>query len=155
MKLNIESNDYFLNGYKTIVSNISSDVPEGIEVVYADFTNLDPLCKDGTVEEIIFNPPMNVLDRDLIVKCLEHWTTKLVKGGILKISFLDIRQIARAIYLGDISLAEAHCLTIGKNNELRTVSDYESVKNIFKNSSCKINLAKNFKFNIILEIEKK
>ena len=87
MKLNLECGNDFRSGYVNITSNpqIPENLPENLVVVPGHFTNLDPIITEP-VEEIVFNPFLNILVPNDIPQILGYWKSKLRKNGILKIT---------------------------------------------------------------------
>jgi hypothetical protein len=130
MKLNLECHNDLRNGYINIIKhpNLQSKPHDGINITVGDFKNLDQIIDDNSVEEIIFSPLMNVITPNEIPKVLHHWKNKLVVGGVVKISFVDVRRVGQAAHLGQLSLENIHYLILGQQNEFRTVLDIATAK---------------------------
>lgn len=134
MKINLEFNNNPLNGYVNISSK-SIDVAkttENAQIVPGVYFNLDPIIKDESVEEIIFNPPLNLLDPMKTIEILLHWHKKLRKNGVLKIFFVDIKQLAANIHQGLLPLVDIHHLIFGSQNEYKSILDISSFREAMK-----------------------
>jgi len=141
IKLNLESNGDFRHGYLNIVSKPIgvSDKHEGVEVIPGQFWNLDPVVKDESVDEIVFNPMLNIMNPEQMVQVVNHWTKKLKNEGKLYCWFIDHREVARMMYMDYIGLADAHRYFIGNNREIQTLSDCDTVVRSFKSAGYIIN----------------
>jgi hypothetical protein len=133
MKVTLESKNLPRQGYLNITSqpyhtdNLSND----IQIVSGLFSNLDPILKNETVEEIIFCDYLNKLGPNDMVKIISHWKSKLINGGILKLSYIDIRKICLLGDTGSLTLEELHNLTLGfENNQYRSILDFATFKKI-------------------------
>lgn len=139
MKLNLEGNP--LNGYKTVLSQpyqINQDTPQETDIVPGYFHKLDPICPDGEAEEIIFNPPLNILPANDIITVIEHWAKKLAANGILKINFIDIRLAGLLIHRSDLELQQIDMLIFGPAHEYQSVADTNVFKKLFEALGFKI-----------------
>lgn len=133
MKLNLEPNT-FLNGYINITSTVidTTKIHEGLKVIMGDFRNLSPVIDDNSAEEIIFGPYLNRVGPEEMVKILDHWGHKLINGGKLNLTFINIRKVSRDIYSGDLTLAQAHYFIYGEKGEMRTILDLPMVQEAAK-----------------------
>ena len=126
MKLNLEcATSQIQNGY----INTSIQPIDGVEnVVLCDYKNIDNICGDDDAEEIIVNPPLNVLLPTDLVQVLQHWGKKLNSEGVLKISFFDIRVIGKLIAEGTTDLQKTHMMILGPQNEFSSILDLPTLK---------------------------
>ena len=116
-------------GYKNIVSvpPVPEAMLEGAEICIGFYHNLDPVVNDDEAEEIVFSQPLNVLQPESLIQCLDHWYKKLKDDGVLKFYFLDIVRVSRAINNGEINHQDMHYAIFGKDYIYRSVLDVQSV----------------------------
>src|SRR5690606_34810960 len=98
-------------------------------VISGNFRNLDPLITNESCEEIIFNPLINIFDPKELSQVIVNWKNKLVKGGILSLTFINFPSVGLDAYLGKLSLPDTHKLTIGQYNEFRSIIDVNNLSN--------------------------
>jgi hypothetical protein len=125
MKLNLQCGTNLRNGWINVNShpiNIEQTTEE-VKFHIGDYRNLDSLVEDNSVEEIVFSQPMNVVKANEVIPILSNWRKKLKISSKLTISIFDTRRVARALYMSDISLADAHIYLLGANNEFQSIVD--------------------------------
>lgn len=134
MKLNLECGLDIRSGWINVSLSVIdvSKLPENAKFVVGNFSNLTPLVDDESVDEILFNPFLNVIDAESMVRLLKHWSDKLKVDGILNLKFFDIRRIGRGVHTGDLTLENTHNMIHGQNMEYRTLLDCEIFKKIAK-----------------------
>jgi hypothetical protein len=156
MKLNLECGTNIRNGYENINFGVVplNSISEGSRFVVGNYRNLDPIVDDGSCEEIVFNPPLNVLSPNEIVNVLNHWSRKLTGGGKLVVTFYDIRRIGRAAHSSELSLEDIHGMTLGNRNELKTVMDTAVIKLVASASGLLIESISPKQFTVTVELIK-
>lgn len=142
MKVNISSGRDIRSGYINVVehplADSLKDLSDTTSVIVGKYSNLDPIFKDGTLDEIVFNPPMNTVSPHDIIKVIQHWSKKLKVNGALKFSAIDIRLLGKALSDGSLDLEDTHMYIFGPNYEHRCVMDAESLKFIVSNLGFKV-----------------
>lgn len=161
IKVNIECGDKPRNGYINTVSNsatveqISKEYGDDIDVRLMSPQDALSIDEDKKVSEVIIGFYMNVFSPEDIGRFLSMWTERLSDEGVIKFKFIDARQVCRMGAFGNLSLGDLHKMMLGNESfQFKSVSDYESVKNMFNNSPCRIKYSKNANYEIYLEIEK-
>ncbi len=142
MKLNLEYGNQWLNGYVNISmwppQEIPKDLPEATQIIVGQVGNLDNCVDDNSAEEVIFNPLLNSIKPNDLLDILSHWYRKLKDKGILKISFVDVRLLARYIYNGEMNLQDVHNTVMGPNKQYESVLDLEIIKGVLLSGGFKI-----------------
>ena len=82
-----------------------------------DFTSLDWIAEDGTVEEIVALDCLEYLPTSQVKNTLANWVDKLSSGGTLKILVPDCFAIARAFAQGQFNLEDYLKMTFGTQIE--------------------------------------
>ena len=140
MKINLECGQDLRTGYININSDpLDSDVPEGIDFRVNDYRNLDPIVEDESVEELVCNGIIHRLYPNEILQVLAHYVNKLVPGGMLKLTFLDIRHVAREGHLNRMSLHDLHNYIFGSKHENKTIADVDTIKTALTRLNLNIN----------------
>jgi|GEM_PF-6127219 len=134
MKLALESKNNPINGYVNINNQPYQikDLPEGTTIIPGHYNNLDPVCKNSTVEEIIFFMPLNVMDPNNLIKIVNHWKDKLITGGIIQFFFVEIEKVCLLGYNGSISLEELHKLLLGNDGEHKCILNFSTIRELIK-----------------------
>ena len=79
-----------------------------------DMVNLDWLCGDGTVDEILALGVVQCVPTTGVGLCVRNWMVKLKKEGTLKIAVPDIIGIANAYAKGQMALSDFIKLMYGQ-----------------------------------------
>lgn len=161
IKFNVECGDSPRNGYVNTVSNpahmsrISPEMGDDIEITLCEHLKVHELHEDKKASEVIINFYLNVFAPSQIGEFLSKWVDKMCVGGILKIKFIDVRQVCRLGSFGHLPIQELHKMLLGpENGRFNVVSDYQSIKGLFNNTPCNIKYSKTDGIEIYLEIEK-
>lgn len=158
MKINLECGNNWRNGYLNISSWIPSDIPEDLPeetaIISGQSGNLDPVVEDNSAQEIVFNPPFNIVKPNDILDVLQHWQKKLKDGGILKIYFIDIRLSSRFIYSGELKLQDVHNIIFGANKEYESVIETEIMREVLSAIKFKILSISHKQFFVTIEAQK-
>jgi len=135
MKLNLQCGNLLRNGclnINTFSLPIHENVTEDTLFAIGDYKNIQPVVKDQKFEEIIFNPPFNIIEPAAILDYLNYLKGFLTENGILKIFFIDIRRVARALQCDEISLKDAHVLIFGLNYEQINLMEANIMRSVAK-----------------------
>ena len=134
MKINLECGKDIRNGYVNTNANpaLFVGVPEGVNFTVSGYENIDHIAKNGTVDEIIFGPPLNKLNPRTSIGVITGWKEKLKINGIIKFGFYDIRTIGLYAHRGSASLVDLHNTIFGQQNEYRSIMDTDLVINVIK-----------------------
>jgi hypothetical protein len=158
MKLNLECGNGLRNGYVNVsgrpIPDPPEDLPENTYIAFGKFYDLDPLAKDNTVNEIVFNPPLNVLPPETITEVLDHWNKKLTKNGVLRFSFIDFYLLARKFEAGDIDLQNGHMVVFGQNYSNKSLLDTSLIKTALPSLSYKVDFISTKDMFVIIEASK-
>lgn len=100
MKLNLGCGRMVLDGYVNVDVQASPRAPRPPEIVGVNITNLDAVCPDGTVDEIMLIHVIEHFYRWEIPPALEHWAAKLRPDGALIIEAPDIIKCAQNLLSG-------------------------------------------------------
>jgi hypothetical protein len=76
-------------------------------------------------EELVAHDVLDRFGPDQVDGVLEHWLSRLRRGGRITVSAVDAREVARALLNGTLALADANALLHGEQRndwELRRVS---------------------------------
>lgn len=153
MRVNLECGNDIRMGYCN-VNNMPVD-PKLIndeKFVLGNYKNLDELFDDNTVDEIIFNPKLNVVEPEAFVPTIEGWKKKLKIGGRLIIGFTDIRLLSREIHRGNIDLQGVHNLIFGDNNEYKNVMDLGVCQAVMTDLGFSIDIISPKDFSVSMEM---
>ena len=140
MKLNLECQNNLRNDYINISSTpIPGDLIAEHNCTFGigRYDNLSQIVEDESIEEIVFNKPINVIDPNNVMVCLQHWKNKLMVGGILKLYFIDIVKVSRDIVNGTRPLDQLHQMIFG-NYEFKSIISYPIIKNALNNLDMEI-----------------
>lgn len=135
MKLNLECGTDLRNGYLNIHSvtvPLNENVTKDTQFVVGYYNQLEPILKGQKVEEIVFNPPMNIFSPENLIGILQYWQQFLTENGIIHIFFIDIRRVARATQLELIPIQETHQLLFGPDYMHKSVIDSNTFKAMVK-----------------------
>lgn len=157
MKLNLECGSQLLNGYintsSVPIPNLDK-VPEETQFCISRYNNLDAIAENGSVDEIIFGQPINVINPNDIVDVLRHWWTKLTSGGKLTLQLLDIRRIGKESHRGSLNLQDIHSLVYGPNYTYKLITDTDIIKQILLDIGFKIMFVSIDNFTTVVEAVK-
>lgn len=135
MKLNLECGNLLRSGYINVHSHsisLNENVTEDMPFVLGHFKNIKPVFPNEKFEEIIFNLPLNILTPEDLLPVLSSWKELLEHNGILKVFFIDIRRVARATQIEEISIQDTHNLIHGENYIYKSIMDANIFKNVCK-----------------------
>ncbi len=97
MKLNLGCGNDLRNGYVNIdiapINNLDHQI---------DASNLDDVCNDEEVDEILAVNVLNMLSYKEILNVLQHWVDKLKPGGTIKVVVPDLVELSRAFLNGEL-----------------------------------------------------
>jgi hypothetical protein len=123
-----------------------------------DVTSLDWICAPGQADEIMANNVLPCLSYEIIDSVLEHWVSRLKKGGILKIAVPDLRWIARSLVEDTIDLPRAMTLLYGPQNHeysgFRSGYDLKVLCDRLISMGMKITIQRQMSFLAYIEAEK-
>jgi len=114
MKINICYTN--LNRHDTY-TNISPFASPDSGFLQVDIRNLDEICSDDEVKEILAVDVINYLTADDTIKSIQNWIKKLKCGGRLILVFDDIYEIARRIYVQILNNEEINHIIYGKQEK--------------------------------------
>ena len=149
MKINLLCGPNCKTDYWNIDHRINLCKPEGHKFSAGYYNNLDPLIEDESCEEVFVSEVLNILQPQEMIKVIEHWAKKVVKGGVLNIRFVDIFFAAQAIS-GKILNSESSNRVINGNGSFNSVLEFAAVKEVLGSLGLRINKLTS---NIITEIE--
>lgn len=110
-------------------TNISIYPTKNPNVITMDVRMLDKLIYDESADEVVADNIVNKIPPDQSLQVLGHWIKKVKKGGLFKISFLNIREISRLSCTYDMDLNQLHSLIFGHQNDNRSICDIGLMKN--------------------------
>lgn len=76
--------------------------------------DLSHTVDDGEAVEIIANEILEYHPGGVLDDVINNWLKKLAHGGTITLSTIDVREVARNIWLGTIDLDEANTLLYGE-----------------------------------------
>ena len=133
MKLNLECGESPRNGYLNITSRpLYGKFDTSTEILMGRFDNLNPIVEDNSCDIIVFNKVLNIMPPEVLFKVMSHWRDKLKVGGILKISYIDIRRLSLYMFRGDMDLGQIHNMVFGEDYINRSVLDLKTIQSTFK-----------------------
>lgn len=97
MKLNLGCGNDLRNGYVNIDITPINNIDRQIDV-----RNLDDVCNDESVDEILASNILNMIPFREVISVLQHWTDKLKPGGSLTIVVPDIVELSKALLNGQL-----------------------------------------------------
>ena len=108
MKVNISVGaSEFKNGYLNI-DPISK--PEGLDI---DIRKLDTIIGDAECTEFIAEDVLDYLEKSEAESVLEHWISKIRKGGKIVVGGIDAYEVSKMFYQQKITLEEFNTLIHG------------------------------------------
>ena len=108
MKVNITvGSSEFKNGYLNI-DPISK--PDGLDI---DIRKLDTIIEDAECTEFKAEDVLDYLEKSEAESVLEHWTSKVRKGGKIVIGGVDAYEVSKMFYQQKITLEEFNNLIHG------------------------------------------
>lgn len=115
MKINLllDNKDGVLNGYLNI-DPLSENCPSRIA---GDVSNLDFICDNGEVEEILAYNIIEYFHFSLVDGIFNNWLSKLKVGGKLFVSIIDINELSRIYYLNKINLDKFNNIIFGEQKK--------------------------------------
>jgi hypothetical protein len=156
MKVNLFG-DTLRNGYLNIVPEVSGDLselPEDTQVMVGNIDSLNSTFENNSVEEIVFNPPLNVLQPTQLVGVLQQFNTKLKKDGRLKIGFFDIRRLGRFIANGELTLQQVDGFIFGPQHQYQCLVDTNVLEAVLKGVGYQIDILSSKDFIVTIEAVK-
>lgn len=116
MKLNLllDNSKDVLSGYLNI-DPLAKDSEKN--KINGDISNLDFVCDNGEVEEILAYNILEYFHFFRIDQILNNWLSKLKVGGKLILGILDIEEISRLYYLNRISMDKFNNLIFGEQKK--------------------------------------
>ncbi|MAF25660.1 hypothetical protein CL634_08840 [bacterium] len=108
MKVNISvGSSEFKNGYLNI-DPVSK--PDGLDI---DIRKLDTIIEDAECTEFIAEDVLDYLEKLEAENVLEHWISKIRKGGKIIIGGIDAYEVSKMFYQQKITLEEFNTLIHG------------------------------------------
>lgn len=125
MKLNllIDNPDDVRSGYVNIDPFAEPCDPHGR--VKGALHDLGHTVDDGEASEIVANDVLDYHPGAVLDDVLNNWLKKLARGGTLTVSTVDVREVARLVWFGNVDINEANNLLHGEQKkewQLRKVS---------------------------------
>lgn len=153
MKFNIEGQ--IRQGYINIGRNMPNpaDLQNDEVFVPGDVKNLDSITGDNTADEIIYNPPLNILTPDDVVNVIKKLKSKLKPTGFMSLWIVDIRKVGLGIHDSSLSLPDAHNLILGRNYENKTLLDTPTLMSVFKEFNLKVISVNSASYFTTLEVQ--
>ena len=136
--------------------NISSLSVENEEIIWCDVRNLDVVVDDGEAEVLIARNVINYMPQEHLISTLNHWISKLRRGGRIVVGAIDLYEIARQIHIRDIELSESNTFLYGED-ELRikrNIFPTSSLIDFFNDNNMPILKVKLDGHNMIVEAER-
>jgi len=136
MKINLGcGDDIRSNGFINIDLQQITDDSEIFK--RGDVTNLDWVCEDDSVEEVVALNILQYLNMKQCSDSLNNWHKKLKKNASIKILLPDFRYINREFNNGQISLGDMLVSTYGmqshENDYVRCGLDKKLMLNLLEN----------------------
>jgi hypothetical protein len=119
--------------------------------------NLDSVCEDGEAEEIIALDVIDYIDIRNKQNVMDHWIKKVAIDGRIVIGGIEIKEVARNIYLDRLDLEESINLLYGDPNfpfgNRKGCLSSEIISNLLQSRGLRIISKKliNYKYCIIAE----
>lgn len=99
--------------------------------------SLEDVSEIDTIEEMVITQPLNCMSPQRLMQFFGILRTKMPKGGVLKVSFVDIYKVCHMGHMRIYDAQTLHNNLLGKNNEFLCVLDLELVKAAMVKSSFK------------------
>lgn len=132
--------------------NVDNDIKSEYDIsVYkqGNIENIDWLCEDNSVEEIVALNSINAIHYTKLVNMFTNWFQKLQKDGLLKISGPDIGILTKQFSSDSMSLNEFLNFVYGKDN--KSILDMNSAVEILE--SCGFNIVTKKYDHVIFYVE--
>lgn len=136
MKMNLGcGDDIRQNGFINIDLQQITDESETFK--RGDITNLDWVCENDSVEEIVALNTLQYLNMKQCGDSLNNWHQKLKKNASIKILIPDFRCVSKEFNNGQISLGDMLVATYGmqshENDYVRCGLDKTLILNLLEN----------------------
>lgn len=119
MKLNLQCGPDIIVGYRNIDIN-----PTAAGVEKGDFRNLTNVINES-VDEIRAINVVQLIHMAELTKVLNHWFSKLKKGGEIYIQAIDMNLVGNSTSYGQISIEDANKLIFGIPGNLLHLGIYD------------------------------
>ena len=135
MKLNLKCGKNIKKGYLNIDVIDHENVPIDL-YKKGDYLNLDWICADLSIEEILSDDSINQTELNNIPNVLKNWYSKLSPGSTLYIQVLDIYTITKLFQLNQISTDELNQILF--NNKTISIIDKDTIFDILRKCGFRI-----------------
>lgn len=160
MKLNLESYNNLKAGFINTVYPTQGGIPEEFagKVFALDYTNFNNPLNDvkpepGKVEAILARNVLELMTPDVIGRSVCQWYHYLMPGGVLILTFTDIRMLANVITNG-LESKDINETIFGVNNRNASVVDTTDVKTLLLGLGAKIDFLTIDKYLVNLQVHK-
>lgn len=152
-KLNLGCGNDLRNGYVNIdiapINNLDHQI---------DAKNLDDVCDDEAVDEILASNILNMFSYREVLNILQHWVDKLKPGGTIKIVVPDLVELAKAFLNGELKSDHFILQLYGKQEHEhdfnRTGFDIVLLQSVLETVKMKITSKHIVNATIVMEAEK-
>lgn len=86
--------------------------------IVGDFKNLGEHCEQAECQELVALDILDKFDVTEVESVLDHWLSRLAKGGVATLNFPDLQFVTYKYSMGEMSIEDANVLLHGPPTRL-------------------------------------